>query len=114
MNQITTLTSSPNQFHRLVLDNNETADFTLRFCARVESWFFDIQYNDIEARGLKIVLSPNSLRHLKNIIPFGIAFSTESFVQPFKIDDFSSGRIKMYVLNSDEVNQVEREIFNIQ
>ena len=30
----------------------------------------------------------------------------------FKDDDFSSGRIKMGVLNSGEVEQIEQEVYN--
>ena len=32
-------------------------------------------------------------------------------VEPFKQDDFSSGRINMYVLNSDDVQYLESNIY---
>lgn len=112
MQEITTLTSSPKQLHTLVLDNNEKVDFKLYYLARQEAWFFDIQYKDLTVNCSKVVLTPNALRQFRKIIPFGIAFSTTGFVEPFQITDFSSGRVKMYVLNSTEVQEIEQEIFN--
>ena len=112
MKQITTLTNAPKQIHSLVLENNETADFYLEYCGRMESWYFSISYNDTVQNCIKVVLTPNALRHLRRIIPFGIAFISESQVEPFRLDDFSAGRVEMYVLNADEVEQIEQEIYN--
>lgn len=112
MKQITTLTNAPKQIHSLVLENNETADFYLEYCGRMESWYFSISYNDTVQNCIKVVLTPNALRHLRRIIPFGIAFISDSQVEPFRLDDFSAGRVEMYVLNADEVEQIEQEIYN--
>lgn len=114
MKQITTLTAAPKQSHSLVLDNNDTADFYLEYCGRMESWYFSIAYNNTVQKCIKVVLTPNALRHLRRIIPFGIAFVSESQVEPFRIDDFITGRIKMYVLNEEDVATVEAEIYNIE
>ena len=114
MKQITTLTAAPKQQHTLVLKNNETADFYLEYCGRMQSWYFNISYKDTVQNCIKVVLNPNALRHLRRIIPFGIAFVSESQVEPFQIDDFTSGRIQMYVLNEDDVATIEAEIYNEQ
>lgn len=112
MQEITTLTSSANQFHTLVLENNEKVDFRLYFLARQEAWFFDFTYNDLTVNCSKVVLTPNALRQFRKLIPFGIGFSTDGFVDLFQITDFSSGRVKMYVLNAEEVKDIEQEIYN--
>lgn len=112
MIEVTTLTGYPNQIHKLLLENRETADFRLYFYARQYSWYYDITYKDITIKGSKVVLTPNSLRQFKNILPFGLAFYSDSFVEPFKLDDFVSGRIKMGILNKDEVQEIESEIYN--
>lgn len=112
MQVITTLTNHPNQRHQLVLENRESADFRLYFLARQRSWYYDIIYKNITVNCNKIVITPNSLRQFRKIIPFGLMFYADSFVEPFKIDDFSSGRIKMGILNSEEVKQVEQEVYN--
>lgn len=112
MNIITTLTDYPNQRHQLVIEDGNSADFHLYFCGRQMSWYYDISYQNIIINCNKVVLTPNSLRQFKNQLPFGIAFYTDGFVEPFKLDDFSSGRIKMAILNSEEVKQVEEEVYN--
>lgn len=112
MKQITTITQAPKQQHSLVLDNNETADFYLEYCGRMESWYFNIVYKDIIQKCIKVVLTPNALRHLRRILPFGIAFVSESQVEPFQIDDFSSGRIQMFILNEEDVLTIEDEFYN--
>lgn len=111
MKQITSITNEPYQQHQLVLDNNETVLFTLRFLPRQQAWYFDFTYNEITARRLKVVLTPNALRCFRRIIPFGIAFSSNGYVEPFQLNDFSSGRLKLYVLNSEDVLTVESEIY---
>lgn len=111
MQQISTLTNEPNQRHQLVLENNDTVDFRLYYYPRQQSWYFDFTYKDVLVNGSKVVLSPNTLRNFKNIIPFGIGFDTDSFVEPFQLNDFSSGRIRMYLLSADDVKQIEQEIY---
>lgn len=112
MQEITTLTNNPIQRHQLVLENNETVDFKLYYEARVQGWYFDFSYKDLTVNGLKVVLSPNILRNFKRLIPFGLSFSAQNDIQPFWLNDFSSNRVKMYVLNSEEVEQIEEEVFN--
>ena len=70
MQEITTLTTAPNQLHRLVLDNNETADFRLYFAARMQEWFYELSYQNFTLNGAKVVLTPNSLRQFKNYFTF--------------------------------------------
>ena len=97
MQEITSITNSSKQRMTLVLENNETVDFT---------------YKELTVNGSRVTLTPNALRQYRRLIPFGIAFVTQGFVEPFSISDFSNGRVKMYVLNSDEVEQIEAEVYN--
>lgn len=116
MKVILSITSSPNQIHQLVLDNNETAEFRLRYYPRMLSWFFDISYGDTTINNIKAVLHPNILRQFRNTLPFGLALYTDnsSPIEPFQITDFQTGRVKIGVLNEEEVAQAEREVFNAQ
>jgi hypothetical protein len=112
MKQITTLTAAPKQQHTLVLENNDTADFYLEYCPRMQSWYFNISYGDITQKCIKVVLTPNALRHLRRVIPFGIAFMSDSLVEPFGQEDFKNGRVQIYVLNEEDVAEIESEIYN--
>lgn len=113
MQLITTLTSQPNQRTQIPLENNDTVDFKLYYSIRQQSWFYNFSYKDLTVNGSKVTLHPNTLRQFRRIIPFGFAFDSDSQIEPFAQDDFSSGRIKMYVLNPEDVEMVEREIFNL-
>lgn len=112
MKQITTITSAPKQQHTLVLENNDTVDFYLQYCPRMQAWYYNFTYKNITENCIKVVLTPNSLRHLRRVIPFGLAFLSDSQVEPFSQDDFITGRIQLYVLNEDEIKEVEEEIYN--
>lgn len=113
MQQITSITSQPKQRMTIVLENNETVDFLLYYLPRQQGWFYDLTYNNLTVKGSRVTLTPNSLRQFKRIIPFGIGFTSEGDVEPFSIDDFSSGRVSMIVLNSEDVEQIENEVFNL-
>lgn len=112
MQNITSITSSANQRMQLVLENNETVDFHIYYSARMTAWYYDFTYKNITCNGSKVVLTPNSLRQFINILPFGFMFSAASYVEPFQQTDFSSGRVVMSLLTKDEVQQIEKEIFN--
>lgn len=112
MQQITSITSYPCQEMQLVLDNNETVDFKIYYNARTQNWFFDLVYKEIKINCVKIVLHPNILRQFRKFIPFGIMFSANDKVEPFQDTSFANGDCIMYVLNSEEVQQIEDSIYN--
>lgn len=114
MQQINELTNNPIQTMKLVLDTKETVQFNLRFMPTQRSWYFDFIYNEIEVYGLKVALFPNLLRHFKNLIPFGIMFTSNDHVEPFSVNDFATNRVKMFVLNKTEVEEIEAMAFNEQ
>lgn len=112
MKQITTITAAQKQQHTLVLENNETVEFYIEYCPRMQAWYYNFTYKNITQNCIKVVLTPNSLRHLRRVIPFGLAFLSDSQVEPFNQDDFLTGRIQLYVLNEDEVAEFEEEFYN--
>ena len=114
MQLITQITNNPIQTMKLVLDTKELVQFNLRFMPTQMSWYCDVIYNDVEIYGLKVALFPNLLRHFKNMLPFGIGFSANDHVEPFSIEDFTNGRVQMFVLNKQEVEEIESVVFNEQ
>ena len=114
MEQVTGLTADYKQHFQFLTSTNEQVDFNLYYYITQQSWFFDFIYKDYTCNCQKVVLTPNALRHLKNIIPFGISFYSEDKVEPIFIDDFESGRVKMLILSSDEVKEVETNIYGVQ
>lgn len=111
MKQISNLTNDPRQEFQVFTEDGNTLYITLYYYITQKSWYYDFTYGDYTCLGSRVVLTPNSIRHLKNILPFGIAFLTDSKAEPYSLEDFASGRIKMYILNKDEVQEIESSIY---
>lgn len=111
MEQITCLTDDVRQSFNIAIDN-ETLYVNLYFYQTQKSWYFDIEYGDYICKGMRVVLTPNALRHLTNILPFGIAFLSKGYGEPYAQDDFSTGRVIMVILNQDDVEDFEQDYFS--
>ncbi len=114
MKVITSITNNPKQSFTLKLDNNETARVNLYFLPTQSSWYFDIEYKDYINRGNKVVLTMNALRHLKNILPFGLAFMSGSSADPFQLNDFADRNVIAVLLDTEEIQQIEESVYNAQ
>ena len=112
MKIITSITDLPRQRFTLKLDNNETVIMRLYYYATQKSWYFDIEYKDYQNKGNKVVLTLNAIRHLKNRLPFGIAFVSTSEAEPFQIDDFINQNVYMILLNQEEVEEIESTVYS--
>lgn len=112
MKIITSITSEPKQRLVLNLDNNESAIMRLYYYSTQKSWYFDIEYKDYINNGNKVVLTMNALRHLKNKLPFGLAFISGSNAEPFLLNDFSSGNVLMILLNQEDVQEIEDVVYS--
>lgn len=112
MRLITSITSAPRQRFVLKLDNNETAIMSLYYYTSQNSWYFDIEYNEYINKGNKVVLTMNALRHLKNRLPFGIAFLSGTNAEPFQLEDFANGNVLMMLLNEEDVLEIEESVYS--
>ena len=112
MQIITSITAEPKQRFVLTLDNNESAIMHLYYYASQKSWYFDIEYKDYKNKGNKVVLTMNALRHLRNKLPFGIAFLSSSSADPFQLEDFVEGNVLMVLLNQEDVQEFEDTVYN--
>lgn len=111
MFEINSITSNSKQRMTIPLDNGDIVNFNIYYMPTQYSWYYDFEYKNYVSNGNKVVLSPNALRHLRNIIPFGFAFVAEDKIEPFNIDDFESGRVIMYVLNKNDVAELEGALY---
>lgn len=111
MKKIVNISNEPKQHIQLVTDNRDDVDFYLEYKPRVESWFFSFKWKNIEAKNLTVCLHPNILRQFKRIIDFGIGFKSDTKIEPFSIDVFTSGRCELVLLNQSEVESIEASIY---
>lgn len=112
MERVNNLTNAARQTFTYHVDGGDKITFRMYYYPTQLSWFFDFSYGDYTCKGQRVVLTWNALRHLKNIIPFGVAFLTDSNAEPYSIDDFSSGRVVMYILNQEDVEYFEENVYN--
>lgn len=113
MEVINSITAYPKQRFVLRLDNNESVIIHLYYYMSQQSWYFDIEYKDYINRGNKVVLTMNALRHLRDKLPFGIAFLSSSKADPFQLEDFVDGNVLMVLLNQEEVQEMEESVYNV-
>jgi hypothetical protein len=110
MKQITEISQDPLQVLEIVTEENKTFEFTLQYREQQGGWFFSLNYEDVIINNSRLTNSPNILNQYKNILPFGLLVFTIDFSEPFLIDDFSSERVKLYLLNEEEVQEVANNI----
>ncbi len=108
---INNITNDPSQTLTLVGENQEQITLHLYYKPTQQGWFYDISYKNFTANGLKMVGSINTLRQWKSSIPFGLACISKDGYDPWFLDDFQSGRMSLYLLNADDVKQIELDVF---
>ena len=111
MRIVSSITSEPRQNFVLDLDNNETVTIDLYYYPTQVSWYFDIEYKGYVNKGMKVVLAPNALRHIRNRIPFGIGFVASSLAEPCTLNTFADGTTLMVLLNQEDVDLFEESYY---
>lgn len=112
MKQITEITSEARQLLTITTEAQDIFTLELNYSDLQQSWFYNLTFGDIIINGRKIITSPNILRTFKNVLPFGITVTSTDAGEPIFIDDFTSNRIALYVLEESEVTENETEFYN--
>ncbi len=92
---------------RTAADNGDSIEMTLYYMPATQGWRMDITSGDFTIKGQRLYNLPNILFQYQNIIPFGIGvFATDLGSDPFLVNDFSTGRIRIGILTPAEVEEV--------
>lgn len=110
-NLIANLTNFGDQSTILQLPDGTTATLELIYQGATERWIFNLTYGSFSANGVGLCTYPNVLRQWKEILPFGLACVTNNQTDPFDINDFSSGRVQLYLLTEEDVAEIESSTF---
>lgn len=111
MIEITGIRATADQTLNIASPNGDgTIDIRLHFLPRVQSWYIDIEFGDFVLNSFRLSICPNRLTQYKNRIGFGLMVTTKNKIDPFLLNDFSSGNAALYLLTSAEVAQVEELI----
>ena len=111
MKRITTLTDSALQKAIIVTDNSKELNLTLKFLPTQKIWIYNITLDDFTINGRRVVVTPNMLRQYVRVIDFGIMCTSENGFDPYRIDDFSTERISLFILTEEEIKEFETGIF---
>lgn len=110
MKQITYFTNNANQKVVVTLDDGSSINFSLKYFENQLGWFYTLSYGNFIRNSRRLVSSPNLLRAYRNILPFGLACIAVDGYEPTFLDDFSSGRVCVYILNAQDIIDVENDI----
>ena len=113
MQKLDGIGAEPNQKLQAQLEDGTIVTLNLRYLGAVQRWVVDINHADGMFLSLNVVVHPNFMRTWRTTIRFGIACVATDGVDPVSLQDFESGRISLYVLNRDEVLQIEQGIFTV-
>lgn len=111
MQRITILNDNAKQKFKVQLETGEMVDFKFWFSHITTSWFFSFTFQDKTADNLMLSNCPNLIREYKSVLPFGIACTVADNYEPYKKDDFVSGRVNVYILDKAEIERVENDIY---
>lgn len=104
--QITGITPHPSQVFTIDDPGGGLIKFRLLFKPRLRAWFIDIESNSLTLYGLRLVLCQNLLYQYRRNITFGLSVLAPDGVPPMLIDDFTTGRVEIYLLDSSEVDAI--------
>jgi len=100
--QINNITAEPSQRHIILLDGKEVI-LNLRFHPVAEIWAIDVTYNNRSASGFKVALNVLHMRSQNFPFDFVAQDLSGRGVDPFRIDDFSGGRVALYMMQTDDM-----------
>lgn len=104
---LTTLNENAYQSLSFVTNNGEEVSLTFRFIPSQETWFVDVDSDSLTVHGLALTAFVNLLDPYHNNISWGLYVWSKDGFDPWKIEDFTSGRIKVAVIEDFECSVIQ-------
>jgi hypothetical protein len=101
------LTAQPFQEYTVATEAGDLITLTLRYMPSQQCWAFGIVWGLFSLQGAQLTIAPNILYNYANIVPFGFMVTSTDTIEPSYLDDFSTGRIKVYVLEQSDIDLLE-------
>lgn len=99
---LTTLNENAYQTLSFVTSNGEDVNLTFRFIPSQETWFVDVDSDSLTVHGLALTAFINLLDPYHNKISWGLYVWSKDGFDPWRFDDFITGRIKVAVIEEFE------------
>jgi hypothetical protein len=111
MNLIQGITDKPKQQTTIPLADGSGVSLLLEYRPNQRGWFYDLAWSGFELDGMRLVTSPRLLRAFRHLLPFDIAVLATANVDPLNQTDFADGTCFLYLLQGDDLDQIESEIY---
>jgi len=98
------------QSFSIILPDNTRVDVSLWYSSQQAGWFYSISRGSFSLTNRRVVNSPNMLRAFRDVIPFGLCCIISDGQEPVFINDFSTGRAKLYIMDEADVADVEENV----
>ena len=112
MTWINVITDSASQSFTLNLPGGSNVAFSLWYSDGQQGWYYSLIYGNFSLNNRRIVVGANLLRAFRNLLPFGLAVTTTDGYEVITQEDFANGRASLYLLDSDDVDEVESTIID--
>ena len=97
------ITLKENSSIEIINAKEETYVGYINYNSSRQGWFLDLVSENFSIYGIRITSVPNILRQWQKKLGFGIGVLTENKSEPFFLEDFNTGRAKMYLLEPDDL-----------
>lgn len=97
------ITITENSIIEVINAKNETFNGYINYNSSRQGWFLDLVSENFSIYGLRITTVPNVLRQWRKRLGFGIGVVCENKSEPFFLEDFNTGRAKLYLLEPDDL-----------
>lgn len=97
------ITITENSTIEIINAKNETYTGYINYNSSRQGWFLDLVSDSFKIYGIRITSVPNILRQWKERLGFGIGVMCENNSEPFFLEDFNTGRAKLYLIEPDDL-----------
>jgi len=111
MRQIENIGDEGFQNHNILLADGDI-NLQIRFLSSVQFWQMSVTYQGKSINGVKMSCGVIHMRSANFPFDFIITDESGAGIDPYKSDDFSSGRNIVYLLDSDEMEQIRGQEVN--
>lgn len=107
MKKLSGLSATGKQTFTTTDENDNSITMTLYFRPAISMWFFDLSVGDHVINGMRLCNSKNILYQFENLLGFGLMVYVSDGYEPFLINDLSSGRVILYLLDQEDMENLD-------
>lgn len=97
------ITITKNSQIEIINAQNETYTGYINYNSSRQGWFLDLISENFKIYGIRITCLPNILKQWSDKLGFGISVVCENNSEPFFVEDFNTGRAKLFLIEPDDL-----------